>query len=182
MFEGIGAKLFSSVVSLSLLLFSSFQGNDPYFTSVTVQKTGSYVYLSGSLHSAFENDFPSIFSSGAQIPVHFALSVRQGSKTLAQRRFTHSVSFDTMTGTYEVYKSGGAQSFQSDKVEEIIAEVARFRFGIPYQPSWGEVNIRIEASLPKVNFRELNKEVDLMVLWKHQKPSTKVVVDLRKAQ
>lgn len=182
MLESLGATLFSGIVSLSLLLFSSFQGNDPRLSSISVQKSDSYLYLSGSLISAFDNDFPSIFSSGTPIPVHFMLQIRSGGKTVVQRRFTHIVSFDTRTGVYELSKSGNTEIFRSDRVEEIIREISRYRFGIPYQSSWGEVSIKIDASLPRVNFEQLNKEVDLMVLWKHKTPSARATTDLRRAQ
>ncbi|HQQ68644.1 MAG TPA: hypothetical protein PLX77_07435, partial [Candidatus Cloacimonadota bacterium] len=61
MFEALGAKFLAGVVSLSMLLFSSFEGNDPALGSFSYSKTGSYVHLKTQLQTAFENDFPSIF-------------------------------------------------------------------------------------------------------------------------
>jgi uncharacterized protein (UPF0248 family) len=182
MLELLGAKLYTGIVALSLLLFSSFQGNDPRLSAITVQKSENYLHLSGSLISAFDNDFPSIFSSGTPIPVHFMLQIRSGGKAVVQRRFTHTVSFDTATGVYELGKSGTGEVYRSDRVEDIIREVSRYRFGIPYQADWGSVSIKIDASLPRVNFEQLNKEVDLMVLWKHKIPSARTTADLRRAQ
>jgi uncharacterized protein (UPF0248 family) len=182
MFETIGSKIFSSIVSLSLLLFSSFQGNDPRLSQIRVSKSDSYLYLSGDLISAFENDFPSIFSSGTSIPVHFMLTIKGKSGNLLRRRFTHTVNFDTATGVYTVQKSGKLQEIHSEVIADVIREVSRYSFAIPYQKSWGEVSIKIEAELPRVNFEQLDKEVDLMVLWKHKKPSARANADLRRDQ
>ena len=86
MFEALGARVLAGVVSLSMLLFSTFQGNDPRFGSISHNKSGSYVYLKAQLQSAFDNDFPSIFASGTSIPVYYNLEVRNGSNLVLRKR------------------------------------------------------------------------------------------------
>ncbi|MCK9333104.1 MAG: hypothetical protein PHY41_03950 [Candidatus Cloacimonetes bacterium] len=182
MLEALGTKVFSGIVSLSLLLFSSFKGNDPHFGAISVRRSESFIYVSGSLQSAFENDFPSIFSSGTKIPIYFRIHIRQDGKTLSKQRFSHTVSFDTVTGIYELDRGKTNELFRSDSIEDLIREVSKFNFAFPHQAHWEHLNIRIEAELPKVRFEQLNKQVDLMVLWKYKKPSTKAVANLRQLQ
>lgn len=182
MLEALGAKVFSGIVAFSLLMFSSFEGNDPRFGPLSVTNSDSYLYLSGHLISAFDNDFPSIFSSGTPIPIHFMLNIRKGNRTLVQRRFTHTVTFDTAKGVYELNKGNGKDALLTRSVEEIIKEVSYYSFSIPYQQIWGEVSIRIQAELPKLRFDNADKDVDLMVLWKYKMPSVKSTANLLKAQ
>jgi hypothetical protein len=179
MLEALGTKVLAGVVSLSMLLFSSFKGNDPRLSSISHSKSGSFVYLRAQLQSAFDNDFPSIFASGTPIPVHYNLEVRSGNSVVARRRVVNRVTFDPASGIYEIVKEGAQPAF-TEAIDEVNRELAYFEYGLPYQSSWGVVNVKIEAELPKVHFRQLNKELDLMVLWKYKKPSTKAQIDLRR--
>ena len=71
---------------------------------------------------------------------------------------------------------------RTSSVEQIIKEVSQYSFSIPYQSSWGLVSVSIQAELPVVRFEKLDKDMDLMVLWKHRKPSAKIQIDLRKVK
>ncbi|HOA28992.1 MAG: hypothetical protein KBB33_04485 [Candidatus Cloacimonetes bacterium] len=179
MFEALGAKLLTGVVSLSMLLFSSFQGNDPSLGNLSYSKTGSYVHLRAQLQTAFENDFPSIFASGSEIPVHYNLEVKSGGNVMIKRRVVHKVSYDPTTGVYQIFKNGSRTAF-TESAEQVKRELSAFEYALPYQHSWGVVTVKLEADLPKVHFAQLKKEVDLMVLWKYKKPSIKAQIDLRR--
>ncbi|MCK9557069.1 MAG: hypothetical protein PHQ78_01600 [Candidatus Cloacimonetes bacterium] len=182
MLEALGAKVLSGIVAFSLLMFSSFEGNDPRFEPLKIAKNDSYLFISSKLVSAFDNDFPSIFSSGTPIPIHFTISIRKGSRILGQSRFTHTVTFDTAKGVYQLDKGMGGTALLTKSMEEIIQEVSHFSVSVPYRKNWGDVSIRIEAKLPKLRFNKTDKDVDLMVLWKYKKPSAKSTVNLHKAQ
>jgi len=179
MFEVLGTKILAGVVSLSMLLFSSFKGNDPLISSISTAKTGSYLYLKANLENAFENDFPSIFASGSKIPVHYDLVVHQGSRTVASHRITNTVKFDPTTGIYEL-KQGNKSPVFTESPEEVKRTLAAFEYSLAYQSAWNKINVKLEAHLPKVHFQQLNKELDLMVLWKYKKPSVKTLIDIRK--
>jgi len=179
MFEALGAKLLTGVVSLSMLLFSSFQGNDPSLGNFSYSKTGSYVHLKAQLQTAFENDFPSIFASGSDIPVHYNLEVISGGTVVAKRRMVYRVSYDPGTGIYEIIKNGSRAAL-TESAEQVKRELSAFAYALPYQRSWGVVTVKLEADLPKVHFAQLKKEVDLMVLWKYKKPAIKAQIDLRR--
>lgn len=180
MLEALGSRLVSTLVSFSLLLFSSYKGNSPGFSELSIIQSPSYIYLSGQLINAFENDFPVLFSSGEPIEIFFDLSLKSDTETLFSRRYTHSVSFDTFSGVYTLKKGDSQKLFLSQNVEEIIENVARFNFNIPYQNHWGEVKIRIVASLPKVKFASQDKEVDLMMFWRQKKPVLKSQINIRR--
>lgn len=179
MFEALSSKILAGVVSLSMLLFSSFKGNDPSLSAINHSTSSSYLYLSGQLHSAFDNDFPTIFASGVPIPIHYNLNIKSGNRAVVNKRFQHVVSFDPVTGVYEVQKQGEPEMYYSDSVEQVIRELSFYRFSVPYQSSWGIVKVRIEADLPKVSFPDLDQEMDLMILWKFKKPAAKTQIDLR---
>ncbi|HPF08579.1 MAG: hypothetical protein PHU99_08970 [Candidatus Cloacimonetes bacterium] len=178
MFEALGARVLAGVVSLSMLLFSTFQGNDPRFGSISHNKSGSYVYLKAQLQSAFDNDFPSIFASGTSIPVYYNLEVRNGSNLVLRKRLINQVNYDPASGIYAIIREGEATSY-TESLELVKRELSAFEYALPYQKSWKILNVKLEAELPKVIFSQLNKELDLMVLWKYRKPSSKAQIDLR---
>lgn len=182
MFELLGSRILAGVVSLSMLLFSSFKGNEPRLSAISYHNSSSTLYLSGELISAFDNDFDSIFASSATIPVYFKLNIKSGNRSLESRQFRHLVSFNPVTGIYVLRKDGDPQVLRTSSVQSIIKEVSQYSFSVPYPSSWGEISVSIQAEMPRVRFEELDKEMDLMVLWKHKKPSAKIQIDLRKAR
>jgi hypothetical protein len=181
MFEAISSKILTGVVSLSMLLFSSFKGNDPSLSVINHRTSSSYLYLSGELLSAFDNDFSSIFASGVPIPIYFNLNIKSGNRTVVNKRFQHVVSFDPVSGVYELQKQGNPEVFRSKAVNEVIRELSLYQLSVPYQSTWGIVSVKLEAELPAVRFQELDQETDLMILWKYKKPAAKTQIDLRKA-
>ncbi len=179
MFEALSAKLFPTLVSLSMLFFSSFQGNDPRLQNFVLSKSESFIYAKAELISAFENDFASIFSSGATIPIHLHFQLKKGNQILAKRIFISNVSFDPLTGIYQVSKEG-MPPLKTQSLDAVKRELSHLECAIPYQESWGKVNAHLMAELPRVHFSTLDKELDLMVLWKYKKPSAKAQIDLRR--
>lgn len=182
MLELLGSKIMVGVVSLSLLLFSSFQGNDPQLGAIKHYSSSSTLYLSGELLSAFDKDFESIFASSVPIPVYFKLNIKSGSRTVLTRQLTHLVSFNPATGIYVLRKGTEPELLRTSSVEQIIKEISKYKFNIPYKSSWGLININIQAEMPRVRLEEKGKEIDLMMLWKYKKPSAKIQIDLHKAQ
>lgn len=182
MFEVLGSKLLVGVVSLSMLLFSSFKGNDPQLSAINHRSSSTKLYLSGELLYAFDNDFDSIFASSAPIPVHFQLKIKSGKRVVVNQRFTHLVSYSPATGIYELRKDGQTDILRTSSVQQIIKGISQYSFSLPYQSSWGLCSVSIKAEMPVLRLEELDKEVDLMVLWKYKKPSAKLQIDLRKAQ
>ncbi len=180
MLEAISGKVFATIVTLSVFLFSSYTGNDPSLKGFNSRVGENYLQLRTSLYSAFENDFPDVFRSGSTIPVNFKLTIKGKHQNLYQHTFVNSVNYDPAKGVFNLSLGGMNRKLQTDSYEKMLAEISVFECSIPYQPAWGDVTINLEASLPTVRFQQLQKNVDLMVLWKYKKPRTSTSLNLRK--
>jgi len=180
MLEALTGKVFATIVSLSVFLFSSYTGNDPAFRGLNSRAGEHYLQLRTSLVSAFDNDFPDVFKSGATIPVNFQLIIRNKSRTLLTRSYQNSVRYNPADAVFDVRTGGMNRKLQTASYPAMIAEVSGFECSLPYDPNWGNVTITLEASLPSVRFEQLQKKVDLMVLWKYQKPKISVQLNLQK--
>jgi hypothetical protein len=178
MFEALTAKMFATVVSLSMFLFSSYTGNDPAFRALTGRVGENYLQFRTTLTAAFDNDFPDVFKSGANIPIDFTLQIKSGNKTWLERRYQNRVRFDPATGVYHVHLTGMNRNVQTSSYQQMITEISSFECSVPYNPVWGKVTARLEAKLPTVRFEQINKSVDLMVLWRYQRPSTSISLNL----
>lgn len=181
MLEALTGKVLATVVTLSVFLFSSYTGNDPAFGNLNSRAGDSYLQLRTSLVSAFENDFPDVFQSGSTIPVNFKLLIRNKNGVLVNRNFQNSVRYDPATAVFEVRSSGMNRKLQTANYSAMISEISGFECSIPFSSSWGTVSVSLEASLPSVRFEQLKKKVDLMVLWKYQKPKISTQLNLKKA-
>jgi hypothetical protein len=73
MLEAITGKVFATIVTLSVFLFSSYTGNDPAFRTLNCRAGEKYLVVRSSLISAFDNDFPDVFKSGSRSPSIFSL-------------------------------------------------------------------------------------------------------------
>ncbi|GAB1467675.1 hypothetical protein MASR2M64_03540 [Candidatus Cloacimonadota bacterium] len=180
MFEALTGKVFATVVSLSMFLFSSYSGNDPAFRALNSRVGGNYLQLRTSLVGAFDNDFPDVFKSGTVIPVDFSLVIKKGNQVLTKSKFQNKVRFDPAKGVYEIYTAGMNRSITTESYTQMLAEISGFECSIPYNPQWGVVSVHLEATLPTVRFAQLKKPIDLMVLWKYHKPRINNNLDLRK--
>lgn len=178
--EAITGKVFATIVTLSVFLFSSYTGNDPAFRTLNCRAGEKYLVVRSSLISAFDNDFPDVFKSGSTIPINFQLSIRNKNRSLVSRSFQNSVKYDMANAVYEIRTGGMNRRLQTPSYAAMLAEVSGFECSLPYDPSWGEVSITLTASLPSVRFEQLQKKVDLMVLWKYQKPKVSASLSLQK--
>lgn len=180
MLEAITGKMFATIVTLSVFLFSSYTGNDPALRALSSRAGENYLQIRSSLVGAFDNDFPDVFKSGSTIPVTFTLSIKNKNQILFSRNYQNRVRFDPAKGLYEVKTAGMNRTLQTASYPAMLNELSTFECSIPYQESWGSVTISLEASLSSVRFEQLKKTVDLMVLWKYQKPKVSSQVSLRK--
>lgn len=67
-------------------------------------------------------------------------------------------------------------------MEDLIRELGKVRLSIPYQDSWGTINLELEASLPKMSFDEKDREMDLMAYWHFKKPKIKTKLNINKLE
>ena len=84
-------KIFKGIVSLSMVLFSSYQGNEAKFTYLNSMLFNDRIVISSELENAFDNDFTSIFKSGQKIEICFELKIYASKKVFHQEKFCHSL-------------------------------------------------------------------------------------------
>jgi len=180
MLEALSAKVMAGLVSLSMFLFSTYTGNDPQLSSLKATMGRSYLQLNTHLVSAFDNDFPEVFKSGTTIPVHFKLEIKSKRRNLWSKQYTNSTRYDSATGFWSVSQSASGRTVKLSSYQQMITAMAHLDCSIPYESSWGEVNVKVEAWLPTVNFDKIDRKVNLMVLWNYQRPVAKASYNLRK--
>ncbi len=179
MLENLGSQIISGVLAFSMLLFSNVKGNSPEFKNLNLSLTPSYLYLNADLSSAFENDFPVLFSSGQEIPIHYKVNIKSRGKEVYVRKHSHKVSFDTITGVYTLAKSSSERKYHTHSMDDLIRELGKVRLSIPYQKSWNTISVELEASLPKLSFDEEDRETDLMAFWRFKKPKIKTKLNIK---
>ncbi len=179
MIGSIAGKIVASVVSLSTFVFSSYTGNDPSLRPPTGFVNNGYIQVTSNLDYAFDNDFPDVFKSGTQISVFFNVALKSNKQILFKKTYANTVQFDHMKGTYSIQQSGTGQRVEVSSYREMITAVSNLSCSIPLSKSWKEVSAEMEVWLPTVEFRQINRKVDLMVLWKFRKPSAKSIFNVR---
>jgi hypothetical protein len=166
-------KIMAGVASLAMFLFSSYTGNDPGFEALRGYSGKKHLQLTTRLVSAFENDFPDVFKSGSLITVNFTVEIRSKGRVVATHNFSNSVQYDTRQGSYSIRRSNSGRRLTTDSYRDMVREISGLDCALPIQQDWGMVDVRVEAWLPTVHFAQIDKDVDLMVLWKLQRPSVR---------
>ncbi len=173
MLEAIGGKILAGIMSLSMFLFSSYTGNDPSLRPLSGFVNNSYLQINSFLDNAFDNDFGDVFKSGTQITVFYKVELRTTTGVVYKRTYQNSVVYDAMRNNYRVAQSGTGQSFTTTSFSEVVEYMSSIAFSVPVEKRWVNVSTTVEAWLPTVNFPQINRNVDLMVLWKFRKPNIK---------
>jgi len=178
MFEAIGAKVLSGIVSLSMFLFSSYTGNDPSLRPVSVTMSSSYLQVKTQLDNAFTNDFPEVFRSGVDIPVFFRVEVKSDGNVVYRRTHRSNVKFDPMQGEFTLQQTGTGLTHTYTSYQAMLSAVSTLECSIPLGTNWKTVTISVESYLPEVEFTQIRRRVDLMVLWKYKRPKTSTLFNL----
>jgi len=181
MLEAIGSKIIAGIVSLSMFLFSSYTGNDPAMRPLQIVIGRSYVQIKTGLTNAFVNDFNDVFRSGTTIPVEFTVTIRSGRTVFVTNKYTNTVTYDPMTGLYTIAHNATGQRIRTPFYQSMIVSVSQFECSIPYQPAWKRVTIKVDAGLSEVHFAQIDRTVDLTVLWKYIRPSSVLNADLSRS-
>ncbi|OQX70824.1 MAG: hypothetical protein B6D62_03440, partial [Candidatus Cloacimonas sp. 4484_275] len=164
MFENLLSKVVSGIVSFSMLLLSSYRGNDADFSEITAKKLSSGILIQTNLQNAFENDFEQVFKCGQEINVFFELKIRSKNDKEFSQIFRHSVKFFPMRQYYSVFLEEAKKHWETDNFEEMKKIISRFEFEF-YQNLSSETEIEISAFLPKISLDSSEKKFDLMMLW-----------------
>ena len=175
MFAALGSKIVTGLMSLSMFLFSSYTGNDPSFRPLSAFVNNNYMQLSTALDYGFDNDFPDVFKSGTPITMYYKVEVRNAGALVYQITHTNRVTFEPMRNSYVIRQSGSGERIETSSFEAVKDAISQISCSIPVQRDWRSVNVSVQAWLPTVEFTQIDREVDLMVLWRFRKPSVKGV-------
>ncbi len=172
MFQALTSKVISGVVSLSMLLLSSYEGNIAKFDELSVNFLQNRIVFRTRLLNAFENDFEEIFSSGSLITVHFNISVEILGEVIHENSFQHSVVYNPMKKIYTVDLEDQSDTFVIEDYSQLIEKISEIEYLYNYPPE-EEFQLIITAYMDKIVLDTMDKEFDLMMLWKFKSPKLK---------
>lgn len=175
MFQSLADKVISGVISLSMLLLSSYKGNDAKFTDLETVFLNNNVIFRTSLSGAFENDFEDIIKSGAEIDIYFTFSLNEEKDVFHQTEFKHSVHYLPMDQLYYVSYDERDELLVYQSYDQVINEISQIQY-IYKDRIPDKFKITITAYMKKMKLPNNDNEYDLMMLWNFKKPKLKKTV------
>ena len=172
MFQVLTSKIITGVITLSMLLLSSYEGNNAAFENFTATVLGSNIYIKANLVQAFENDFEELFKSGQRIDVFFKVDIRNSDGPVYQDEFKHSILFNPLKQIYVVFLEDQKTQMTASSLEELIEVISSIDYVCKCE-GFKEGNITLSSFLKKVRLKSIGREYDMMMLWKFKKPSVK---------
>jgi hypothetical protein len=162
-------KIMSGLISISMMLFSSYEGNNASFASLRANLFENNMVVSAKLENAFENDFEEIFKLGIEIDIFFRLKITSQNNQIFHSVFSHKVEYDPLLKRYFVNLEEQDKQAIASTYDELIEMISQFEFDfketIPQR-----VTVELSAYLEKLFLPNLEKEYDLMMLWKMKNP------------
>ena len=172
-------KIYTTVLSFSILLFSNYIGNDPIFTNIYTESLENGIFISGYLESAYDNDFDDIFSSGIQIEVTFDLSVSHRNNILLKQSITNSVVWDSEFQYWIIQKEENPHSVAVNDILSLRHAMSSFETFLEINTTYYNVlDINISARLPVIYVAPVQKDIDLMILWKLKEPKARLRLNI----
>lgn len=173
MFESLGNYILKGVVTFALLVLSSYEGNDASFRSLAGSYLDGNVNIEIYLDSAFENDFEEIFNTGKSIDIWFTASVSSQGTVLEEDTFSHNVKYNPLTDTYLLKKGEVGVPIVCENYAALIRELSYVTWRFRRLKSVSDYDFLITSHLDKVYFEHMDKEFNLMLLWKNKSPRFK---------
>jgi len=176
MIGALSEKIITGLVSFSLLFFSSYKGNNASLSTLKVNLANDKIYLQTKLNSAFENDFEDFFTSGKNIRIWFKVDIKNKKETLHIDEFYHEVTYDPLKHIFEVNLQETEEKKQTDSfrvLKKIISEI-NYHCQIENLNQYKYLDIEVSCFLKEIHLQGMEKPIDLMILWKHKKPSVTI--------
>jgi len=171
-------KVMAGLLSISALMFSSYTGNEPVFRPLQCRSGQNYLIVTARLENAFDNDFADVFKCGKPISLYYKIELRQGGNTVQSGTYRHTVTYDPMNATWELYTSENGQKEIYNSYLKLLNDISVLECSLPRGSAWRSIEIRAEAWLQQVELTQPDRRVDLMVLWKFKRPAAKRVFNL----
>ena len=172
MFQALSSKIITGVITLSMLLLSSYEGNNAAFENFTATVLGSNVYIKANLVSAFENDFEELFKSGQKIDIFFNINITDEDGPVYRDEFIHSILFNPLEQIYLIFLEEQRTQTTAASMEELIEIISNVDYVCKCE-GFREGNISITSHLKKIRLKSIGREYDMMMLWKFKRPTVK---------
>ncbi len=173
MFESLGNYILKGVITFTLLVLSSYEGNDATFKALQINYLEGAIGIEVQLESAFENDFEEIFKTGKSIDIWFNTSVSSQGIVLEEQDFSHNVTYDPLLDSYLLIKGSTNESLVCEDYQCLVKELSTIKWHFRQLRSVSDYDFSINAHLEKIYFEQMDKEFNLMLLWKNKSPRLK---------
>lgn len=178
MLESFAGKVMAGIISLSALMFTSYIGNDPVFLPLQSRLGHNYLLITARLDKAFDNDFSDVFKCGKPVHLWYKLEVRDNNHPSFSRSYRHTVSYDPMNASWKLFRSETNNTEVYTSYQALIEDVSRLECSVPLNERWKIVEVKAEAWLSEISVSQTNRTIDLMVLWKLQRPKIRAFINL----
>ncbi len=178
MFESFGNYILKGVITFGLLILSSYEGNDARFSSLQVTPLDGAISIELNLDSAFDNDFEEIFKTGKSIDIWFHTSVSSKGVVLEEEDFSHKVTYNPLLDSYLLIKGSANESIVCEDYQCLVEELSLVKWHFRRLRSVSDYDLDIYAYLEKIYFEDMDKEFNLMLLWKNKSPRLKERIKL----
>lgn len=169
MFQILAEKVISGLAAFSMLLLSSYQSNEANFADYSISFLDDRMFLECKLENAFENDFEEIFKSGQTINIFFNIEININGEIIHEEEFKHTIIFDPLKQVFNIALEEQELTFVTDSYIDLKKIVSKIEYD--YENEFiKDGTLKINAYLPKIRLESLNREFNLMMLWKYNKP------------
>ena len=169
MFQILAEKVISGLAAFSMLLLSSYQGNEASFSTYTTSFLDDRMFFECKLENAFENDFEEIFKSGQSIDIYFSVKIGLEGLMIHEEEFRHSIIFDPLTQLFSIELEDQGLSFSTNSYDELKIIISNIEYSFKDE-NIHDCTFTLKAYLPKIRLIALNRDFDLMMLWKYNEP------------
>ena len=168
---GLASKLVTGFINLTMLMFSSYQGNNVSFSDVFVYSDHQAIILRTELISAFDNDFEAIFRSGKPIIIYFDLQVREEKVSTETHSFAHIVLYHPLRSHYQISVGASENQIIVESYKEMIDLITSVTFHYNHFGKSDLYHFTLTSYLGKIRLDTMDREFDLMMLWNFKQPS-----------
>jgi|GEM_PF-5386005 len=188
MLNALFSKVYNGVLTFSILFFSNYIGNSPRLSDIHVELSDTGLYLSCFLIDAFENDFDEIFDSGIKMSVIYEVEVTHNKNTIYRKDFENSVTWDFEYRQWIVHFEEENVTLYIENIEQLKRTLSFLEtfiyFDSPHlladgiSREYDKVEVKISVRLPFIYVPSIEKNMDLMVLWRLTEPTARINVYL----
>jgi len=172
MFQAFTNKVVTGIISLSMVLFSSYKGNQAKFENLMLDNNVNGVVIEATLTDAFENDFEDVFKSGSSVRVFFELKISQDKTVLYSDLFSHMVLYDPQSNLFTLELEEQDLTLTELTYKRMVDQLAHISCDVSeILPS--SITVSITSFLPKMRLESVDQEYDMMILWNMKKPVIK---------